>query len=274
MSTEKIKGQLKGQQEAFGTCERYERNDLIRKRYRLGSGAELAEEFGLSRQRINRIVQMKRPKICAVIVSKDLRALRGFRRFIDLYEVRIDLIGDGWTELARKLKKPWIACNRIADEGGNWEKSEASRIEELLKATELGADIIDIELRTKNLAEIVPLIKRKARCLVSSHQLTGTPALSSLRGIVKLQLAAGADICKVVTAANSFDDNLRVLQLITSFPKEEIVSFAMGPLGSVSRILCPLVGGYFTYASIEEGKESASGQITVRDLRKIYEMVE
>ncbi len=216
---------------------------------------------------------MKRPRICAVIVSKDLPAMEGIEPFIDLYEMRIDLIGDGWTELVKHLNRPWIACNRIAEEGGNWEKSEASRIEELLKATELGADIVDIELKTKNLAETVQLIKRKARCLVSSHQLTGTPPLDSMREIIGRQLAAGADICKVVTMANSFDDNLRVLQLITSFPKEEIVSFAMGLLGSVSRILCPLVGGYFTYASIEEGKESASGQITVRDLRKIYEMV-
>jgi len=109
---------------------------------------------------------------------------------------------------------------------------------------------------------------------VSSHQLTGTPPLDSLKGIVERQLAAGADICKVITTATSFDDNLRVLQLITAFPNEEIVSFAMGPLGSVSRVLCPLVGGYFTYASIEEGRESASGQVTVRDLGKLYGMVE
>ena len=217
---------------------------------------------------------MKRPRICSVIVSKDLPATEGIEPFIDLYEVRTDLIGDGWPELVKRLNKPWIACNRIADEGGSWQKSEASRIEELLKATELGADIIDIELRTKNLDKIVPLIKKRVKCLVSSHQLTGTPPFNSLRGIVQMQLAAGADICKVVTTAHSFQDNLTVLQLIAEFPKSKMVSFAMGPLGSVSRILCPLVGGYFTYASIEEGKESASGQITVRDLRKLYEMVE
>ncbi len=217
---------------------------------------------------------MKRPRICAVIVTKDLPAIEGIVSFIELYEVRIDLIGDGWQELVKRLNRPWIACNRLADEGGRWEESEASRIEELLKATELGADIIDIELRTKNLDETVRLIKKKAKCLLSSHQLAGTPLLDSLKEIIEQQLAAGADICKIVTTAHRFEDNLTVLQLIAEFPKSKIVSFAMGPLGSVSRILCPLAGGYFTYASIEEGKESASGQITVRDLRKLYEMVE
>ena len=87
------------------------------------------------------------------------------------------------------------------------------------------------------------------------------------------ELEAGADICKVITTAQGFEDNLTVLQLTAEFPETKIVSFAMGPLGFASRILCPLVGGDFTYASIEEGKESAAGQITARDLRKIYGMV-
>jgi 3-dehydroquinate dehydratase len=47
----------------------------------------------------------------------------------------------------------------------------------------------------------------------------------------------------------------------------------MGSLGSISRILCPLVGGEFIYASIRPGEESAQGQITVRDLRRIYKMI-
>ena len=217
---------------------------------------------------------MKRPRICVSIIDNDLSAIRGVEPFVELFEVRIDLIGNGWPGVIQELKKPWIACNRLADEGGGWRKSEASRIAELLKATELGADIIDIELRTENLDEVVRLIKKSTKCLLSYHNFTGTPPLDNLKRIVERQLAAGADICKVVTTSNSFDDNLTVLQLITEFSELKIVSFAMGPSGSVSRVLCPLVGGYFTYASIEAGRESASGQITVRDLGKLYGMVE
>ena len=172
-----------------------------------------------------------------------------------------------------ELKKPWIACNRLVDEGGSWNGDEASRIEELLKATELGAAIVDIELSTQNLAEVVPLIKKKTQCLVSHHDLTGTPPIDNLEELIKKQLAAGADICKVISTANSFQDNRNALQLITMFPEAKIVTFAMGPLGTVSRVLCPLVGGHFTYASIEAGKEAAAGQLTVRELRQLYEMV-
>ena len=216
---------------------------------------------------------MKRPRICAVIVDNDLEAVNEITPLVDLFEVRIDLIGDGWQELAKQLNKPWIACNRRADEGGRWEKGEERRIEELLKAMGLGADIIDIELRTSNLEEVIPMIGKRAKCLLSCHDLEKTPSLNSMREVIQRQLTAGADICKIVTTAQSLDDNLTVLQLIKEFPETKIVSFAMGPLGFVSRVLCPLVGGDFTYASTKIGKESASGQIAVRDLRKLYEMM-
>jgi len=217
---------------------------------------------------------MRKPRICASIVSNDLKAAKSVEPIVDLFEVRIDLIGDGWQELARQLKKPWIACNRSADEGGSWEGSEAKRREELLSALELGAGIIDIELVTGNRQEMVQLIKKRAQCLLSFHDFEKTPSLDRMRELIEKQLEAGADICKVVTTAQKFEDNLAVLQLISDFPKARVVAFAMRPLGFTSRIMCPLVGGDFIYASIETGKEAAPGQITVGDLRKIYTMVE
>ena len=216
---------------------------------------------------------MKRPRICAVIVNNDLEAVKKVEPLVDLFEVRIDLIGDSWQELAKQFKKPWIACNRRADEGGKWEGNEAKRIEELLKAIELGVDIIDLEFRTGNLRQTMELIKKRAKCLLSFHELRGTPPLNSLREMVQGQLEAGADICKVVTTAQRFEDNLSILQLISEFPKTRIVALAMGPLGFASRVLGPLVGGDFTYASIEAGQESASGQITVRELINVYRIM-
>ena len=216
---------------------------------------------------------MNRPKICAAIVNKDLEAIRAVEPLVELFEVRIDLIGDGWSELVKQLNQPWIACNRSADEGGSWRGEETKRIDELLKAVELGADVVDVELATRDLAGVVPLIKEKARCLLSFHEFNRTPPLSKMKEIVQRQLDAGADICKVVTTAQRPEDNLAVLQLVADFPQARVVSLAMGPLGLTSRILCPLVGGDFTYASVEQGKESASGQITVTELRKLYDMM-
>ena len=217
---------------------------------------------------------MKKPRICAVVVDNDIRPIKRVGPLADLFEIRIDLIGEGWQELVSQLKKPWIACNRRAEEGGKGEKIEAMRIEKLLKAIELGADIVDIELGTDKLEQVMPLIGKRAKRLISFHDLEKTPSLDEMRDIVRRQVNAGADICKVVTTAQKFEDNLNTLQLISESSMVKIVSFAMGELGALSRILCPLVGGDFTYASIEPGKESAVGQITVRDLRNLYEMVQ
>jgi len=216
---------------------------------------------------------MKHPRICAVIVNSDVAAVKNVESLVDLFEVRIDLIGAGWRDVAAKLTKPWIACNRRKEEGGGWRGGEVDRVKELLSALELKPVIVDLELATENLVAIVPQVKKQADCLLSYHDFEGTLPLGELVGIVRRQMKAGADIGKVVTTATKFEDNLTALQLIADFRQARVVSFAMGPLGSVSRVLCPLVGGDFTYASIETGKESAAGQITVRDLRKLYEVL-
>lgn len=216
---------------------------------------------------------MNKPRICATIVNNDLEAVKGVEPMVDLLEVRIDLIGSGWQELVRHLDKPWIACNRIAGEGGSWQGSESQRIDELLSGIKLGASIVDIELGTLGVEAVVKEIKGRADCLLSYHDLEETPPLEEMKEIINNQLAAGADICKLVTTAQGLEDNLTVLQLISEFPESRVVAFAMGDLGFTSRILCPLVGGDFIYASIEKGQESAPGQITVRDLSKIYGML-
>ncbi len=215
---------------------------------------------------------MKRPRICAAIANEDLAAIKQIAPLVDLFEVRIDLIGSVWRDVARRLDKPWIACNRLKTEGGAWQGGEPERVAELLGAVELGAAIIDIELATGNLAEVVRRVKERATCLISFHDTVGTPSPKKLREVVQKQLAAGADICKVVTTARSFDDNSPVLRLAADFPEARIVSFAMGRPGFTSRVLSPVFGGDFVYASIETGKESATGQLTVRDFRTIYGM--
>ena len=216
---------------------------------------------------------MNQPRICAAITTADLKAVRQAEPLVDLFEVRIDLIGDNWQKVIKELGKPWIACNRSAAEGGQWQGNEARRVEKLLQAVEMGAAIVDIELKTKNLANIVRLIKRRAECLLSYHDLEKTPDFDTMRQLIRQQIEAGADICKVVTTAQSFEDNLSVLQLIPAFPEKRVVAFAMGTAGVTSRIFCPLVGGDFTYASLAEGKESAPGQVTVAGLLRIYDMV-
>jgi 3-dehydroquinate dehydratase-1 len=213
---------------------------------------------------------MKKPSLCASITTTDIKAIKAVEPLVDLFEVRIDIIGDGWTDIVKKIVKPWIACNRLVEEGGKWQGNEARRIEKLLQAMELGAKIVDVEYNAKNVDNIISFIKKRATCLLSFHDFETTPPLDVLKQTVQKELKAGADICKIVTFAQSFEDNLTVLQLIREFPETRIVAFAMGPQGMASRVLAPVAGAYFTYGSVEKGKESAPGQIPVVDMLSLY----
>ena len=199
---------------------------------------------------------MNRPKICAAITNADLVKIQEAETLVDLFEVRIDIIGDDWEKVIKR-----------------WNGNEARRIERLLRAIDLGAEMVDVEFKTKNLNNIVPLVKKRAKCILSFHDTEKTPQLRELKSIVDGQIKAGADICKVVTTAVNYHDNLTVLELVRAFHTHRIVSFAMGQSGQTSRVLSPLVGGDFTYASIEEGKESAPGQITVKQMIETYRIL-
>lgn len=216
---------------------------------------------------------MDNVRLCVAITDNDIEAVKTVEPLIDLYEIRIDLIGEGWRELPGHLVKPWIACNRRTEEGGSWHGSEEERTAELLKAVELGASIVDIELSTPGVAGLVGQVKGRAECLLSYHNLEGTPPLEAMKDIVRQQQHAGADICKVVTTAHELTDNITVLELIREFPDLKLVSFAMGWAGQLSRVLCPLVGSYYTYSSVEVGKESATGQLPAKLLREIYRLI-
>jgi 3-dehydroquinate dehydratase I len=213
---------------------------------------------------------VKTPEICVAITGTDLKDVKLMEPLVDLYELRIDLIGKDWRDVAKELKKPWIACNRPASQGGKWKGSEEKRIKELTDALALGSRIVDIDLGSPGIDQLVPLFKNRAEVLISHHDFKETPSLDRMRQIVVNELAAGADICKVVTTARSFKDNLVALHLISLFPATKIVSFCMGELGWFSRAMCPVGGGCFTYAAVGEGKESAKGQISAAELNELY----
>jgi 3-dehydroquinate dehydratase type I len=217
---------------------------------------------------------MTKARIAVALTGNNVDAVKGIEPIIDFWEVRMDLIGPGWIGFVKNLTKPWVACNRSASEGGEGQSDERARLKELLKGLEAGASIIDIELSSPNLGEAVLAVKKKADCLISYHNYTETPSSEVLSEIVKRQRLLGADICKVVTTAHDFEDNLRLLKLIRQNADVPVVAFGMGEEGRISRILSPLAGAYFTFASLQAGKESASGQIPAAEMRKIYDLIQ
>jgi 3-dehydroquinate dehydratase type I len=192
----------------------------------------------------------------------------------DLIEVRLDSLREHGelSDIAGCSKVSMIATNRPAKCHGKFQGNETERKQILLNAARNGFEYVDIELSTSKLGNIVSDVHGMGvKSVVSFHDFNETPRPSQMEEVLKKELASGADVCKVVTTAKSLEDNLTVLNFVSKACKSaKTVCFSMGELGKISRLLSPLFGGFFTFASLEKGRETASGQMTIQEMRTAY----
>ena len=85
-----------------------------------------------------------------------------------------------------------------------------------------------------------------------------------------------ADIFKVAVQANDISDSIVIWKLLEHAKSEnkQIIPIAMGEAGKWTRILGLAHGAFMTYASLDAGKETASGQISAQDLIETYRVKE
>jgi 3-dehydroquinate dehydratase-1 len=148
--------------------------------------------------------------------------------------------------------------------------SEEKRLRLLLAAVRAGAAFVDIELETD--ARFRERIVRAARAvgcrvIVSYHNFQETPSRAELERRIALAFASGADIVKVACQVGSRRDNARLLGLLDA--GSALIVVGMGKKGRLTRIVAPLLGSVFTYASIGGGTETAEGQLDAASLERI-----
>jgi 3-dehydroquinate dehydratase type I len=197
------------------------------------------------------------------------------KRGADFIEIRLDIMKD-YSELSAIpacSRVPMIATNKSVKNHGKFLGSETERKQTLLNAAEKGFEYVDLNLSTSKLESIASDVHSMGvKSIISFHDFNETPSLAKLEKILKKEIASGADVCKIVATAKSVYDNLTVLNFISKACKRaKTVCFCMGELGKTSRLLSPLFGGFFTFASLERGKETAAGQLTIKEMRAVYE---
>jgi len=221
-------------------------------------------------------------RICVSILPKNIpEALRLIEKaeesHADLIEIRLDCQEDysELADLAAHGKTPKIATNMPRSCQGKFSGTETERQQTLLSAAKNGFEYVDAELSTPKLKDFVNEVKQLgAKPIVSFHEFNGSLSLSELNGVLEREISSGADVCKIVTTAKLIEDNLTLLHFTsTACTKTKTVCFAMGELGKVSRLLSPLFGGFFTFASLERGSETSPGQMTIQEMRTAYELL-
>ena len=193
----------------------------------------------------------------------------------DYVEVRLDFLKKEQVPKALEIIKKdlnKIVCTlRPKTEGGRFEGNEKERISIIKLISEYNPYLLDIEYNTlKKNKELVKYLKStKTKLLVSWHDFKKTPKNTELQNKIK-QMSKFSSNVKIVSTAKSTDDSTRMLGLYNKRGKNNLISFAMGDLGKISRILCLYLGSPYTYVSL--GKAVAPGQFSVDEVNKIINL--
>ncbi|HZX20258.1 MAG TPA: type I 3-dehydroquinate dehydratase [archaeon] len=198
----------------------------------------------------------------------------------DIIELRLDFFSTlsekDLEHLVKACRKPVICTCRRMEEGGLFKESESKRIAVLKKAIKLGVEYIDLEFETKkvNKEKIFEYLKKhkKTKVILSKHFFGNTPLFEDLKKLMEKMGKEKHDVLKIVTKANTDDDPRIIFSLLREAKRKgiRIIAFCMGRIGRDSRILSMPLGSFLTFASLEKGKESAEGQIPIKEMKKIY----
>jgi len=221
-------------------------------------------------------------RICVSILPKtNIEALNLIEKAeqaqADFVEVRLDCI-----EISRKLsdlsastKIPLIAANKLQSEKGFFAGTEIERQQTLLNAAKNNFEYIDVDLSSPKHKETISQLKLLgAKPIVSYHKFDGALNVSAMENVLNEGISSGAIICKIVTTAKQVEDNLPVLSFVSfASSKAKLVCFCMGEHGKISRLLSPVFGAFFTFASLEQGSETAVGQISISEMKAAYTLL-
>lgn len=192
----------------------------------------------------------------------------------DLVEIRLDYREEelDFGAIRGCTVKPLIATNRRIDQGGNADEPESDRVQLLLEAVNAGFEYVDISTSTENLTENVSKFKEKgAKVIVSYHDFHNPLSRDQLEEKHNELSGTGCDIVKIIGWTNDISDNIPYLGYNRDHPGN--ISFGMGEKGITSRILAPLSGAAFTYASLGSGREVAEGQVPLDKLWETYRSI-
>ena len=171
-------------------------------------------------------------------------------------------------EIIKKELNKTVCTLRPKTEGGKFSGNEKERIAILKLIAEYNPFLLDVEFNTlKRNGDLVKYLKStKTKLLVSWHDFKKTPNSSELKKKIS-QMGKFSSNVKIVCTAKSTDDSTRMLELYSKKGKTNLISFAMGDYGKISRILCLYLGSPYTYVSL--GKAVAPGQFSIDEVKKI-----
>ena len=225
--------------------------------------------------------EIRKSRLCTSIIADSpdemaRKASLALSEGSNLVEFRIDRLegGNALNDILRRLSpfaRKAILTVRSSQEGGGFKGNEGARLELISRLAEMRPAYVDIELTTakenKNWMESLP---KKVGTIISWHNFARTPDQPVLDAICEEELSLGS-LAKVVTTATRVEDNVVTLALCRKW-RGRVISFCMGELGTLSRVLSMHMDAPIVYASLPN-EAVAPGQLSISTMRKLRSMV-
>ena len=211
--------------------------------------------------------------VCTSIIHQPYERCKEIIATAEMAELRMDLLDLSDNQLIALLSEANIPTIVTCHESSYSNKyTEQERIALLKLAVDAGTAYIDVDLESESKLELVAYAHSKGcKVIVSYHNDKRTPSLQELQYIEARCRSYNPDIVKLVGTANAEEDNAEILSLYgfsTIRKEKDLVAFAMGEKGRISRLACLYMGAPHTYASAEHGMEAAGGQLTADEMRR------
>jgi 3-dehydroquinate dehydratase/shikimate dehydrogenase len=169
---------------------------------------------------------------------------------------------------------PIIVTCRDYHQGGALRHSNRLRTDVLAAAIRAGADYVDIEYENfqseaiRGKISVAVSTGANTRLILSTHNFQ-----TKFKNITKLyweivNTLTGA-IPKVVYSAHHINDCFDVLDLLRE-QKGDLIAFCMDEPGFVTRVIAKKLGGFLTFASINEETATAPGQPTAAQMKNTF----
>jgi 3-dehydroquinate dehydratase / shikimate dehydrogenase len=215
---------------------------------------------------------MNNGKICVSVCAKTadelIKQIKHAENLADVIEIRFDCLEKGEIEeLNIPINENYIFTFRPKEQGG---KRELTLREREIFWNE-GNDYCGADFEEDVVENHFGWLYKPVIC--SYHDFNGTP--NNLREIYERILFrndANVDVIKIAVQTDDITDTIPIWQLLKRAKSEnkEIIPIAMGESGKWTRILGLAHGAFMTYASLDSDKETAPGQVTVKDLLEVY----
>ena len=199
-------------------------------------------------------------RICVSIGAKTIKELSSSinkaLELSDFLEIRFDFLDKleipSSLKIIESIKSKSVFTLRSPEQQGKFNGNELERLKILKMLYDTNPMLLDVEYDTISVDHSLnKYLKDKSNVLISWHNFFNTPSNEFLEKKI-YDMKRFSNNLKLVTMATTIKDSFRLLNLYDKFKDCNLIAFAMGDYGIISRILSTFYGNSpFTYASLE-----------------------